>query len=557
MITILNKNAFCAILVFFSFIPMNAIPQSSDWEWVRAFGGKGADEINSACNDIEGNLYIAGYFQYEINLDGIKLKSKGDNDILIAKFSNKGNLLWAKQAGGTYSENLIISEYAKKIVIDSDGNIIVAGCFMWEADFDGKLLKGPGNTDIFIVKYSQSGKLVWAKSFGSQQHDFFYDMDIDDKNNIFLTGNLTGSFEKDSSNMDFKGADYEGPGTTPFIAGLNSEGNLKWMRRDIGKADKTLIKVDRDRIYYAEEFSSDLLMSDAYHSVSGNKDFIVQCLTPDGNVKWQRKFSSDQNDIIESLDIGSNGSVLISGKYGNVPEFKYSNGENIKNDLRTYFSKLGPDGSTSWTVNNDSPTFPGGTKFSVLCEDFYFSTDVYSKEINIEGYSMIPDGKWFNSYIALLDKSGKTEEILLNTPGIIKSVIPLNETDYYVSGSFLSSSNPIYQRSGEGGFLDFFIGLRKLPIVKETIAVSQENNPLDSEVIVYPNPAMTSFTVTVNNLAVIERINITNQEGKLMRHFNECKIPFTIDIQDFAAGTYYISLVNQGVIVSKKLVVDN
>jgi hypothetical protein len=534
---------------------MKAVSQSSDWEWVRAFGGKGADEINSACSDLEGNLYVAGYFQDEINLDGIVLKSKGDNDILIAKFSNKGNLLWAKQAGGSYSENLIISEYAKKIAIDSDGNIIVTGCFMWEADFDGKHLKGPGNTDIFIAKYSQGGSLVWVKSFGSEQHDYLFDMDIDAKNNIYLTGFLTGTFMKDPAIADYKGSEYEGPGTTPFIAGLNAEGELKWMRRDIGKADKTLIRVSSDRIYYAVEFSSDLLMGTEYHSVSANKDFIVQCLSTDGIVEWQHKFSSDNNEMIESLDVEEDGSMLISGKYGNVPEFKSFNINVEIKDQSTYYSKIKPDGSISWTANNNSPAFPGGTKFSKFKGNKYFSTDVFSTRINVAGNDLIPDGKWFNSYVALHDNLGRINEILVNTPGIIKAVLPVDESEYLVCGNYLSSSQTPYQKNAEGGFIDFFIGLRKPELQNEAMVVQVEVGPLDFVMKVFPNPAENSCTLQVKNLAVAEQINITTPDGRILRNYFNCELPFKMDLLGFTSGIYLVSLKSGNVFSSKILTI--
>jgi len=534
-----------------------AYTQNSGWEWVRVFGGKGADEIFSSCTDKNGDIYIAGYFQEEINMDGIILKSKGDNDILIAKFNNKGNLIWAKQAGGTYSENLVISEYAKRIKVDSDGNIIVAGCFMWEADFDKQMIRGPGNTDIFVAKYSSSGKLLWVNSYGSEQHDFLFDMDIDEHNNIFLTGNFTGQFKIDSLSNEFEGAEYEGPGTTPFIARLNAKGNLEWMRRDIGKADKTLIKVSKQKIYYALEYSTDLLLKDAYHSVSGNSDFIVQCMNIDGDIEWQRKFSSNHNESIESLDAGIDGSVLISGKYGNIPEYKSNFNENQESDLCTYFSKLDFDGSVSWTANNNSPPSIGGTNFSKLSEETYFSTDIYTIEVDVDGFRIVPDGEWYNSYVALLDKYGKTREILLTTPGIIKSVIPTKSHEYYVSGSILSSVNAFEQRNNNGGFIDFYIGLRKLPMTEIKNSNEQNNNFLDSKVTVFPNPASNTFTVTIDNQALIERINITNHEGKLIHNFIDCKIPFTMDIHDLASGTYYVTLVNQGIIISKKLVINN
>lgn len=555
MKNILRNKALLLILFWVTINPLILLAQTSDWEWVRTFGGTGADEINSSCLDAAGNLYIAGYFQHKIDIDGIELNAKGDNDILIAKFTDKGNLVWAKQAGGSYSENLIISEYAKKIKIDTEDNIIIAGVFMWEADFDGQIIKGTGNS-IFIAKYSQSGKLIWVRSFGSQQHDFLYDMDIDNDNNIYLTGYLTGAFINDTSETDFKGNEYDGPGTTPFVAGLNSEGNLKWLRRDIGSPDKTLISIDNDKIYYAVEYSSDLLMSDAYHSASGNKDFIVQCLNKDGIVQWQRKFSSEFDDIIESLRFADENSILITGKFGNIPALKSGSESETKLDLKTYFSRIKSDGSISWTVNNDSPTFPGGTMLATFNNDTYYSTDVFTTDINIEGNKLIPDESWFNSYLALHDKSGRIQDILLNTQGIIKSVLPTNDNKYIVAGNFLFTSNPPFNTKNDGGFIDFFIGQRKLQKLSDSTTISKVISPMDFNMIVYPNPAKNYCNISCDGIESVERINITGINGTSIVSFSMCKLPYFINLSELSSGQYIVSLVYNNIISSKILTIE-
>jgi hypothetical protein len=532
-----------------------SVGQDNNWEWTRAFGGNGADEIMSACTDAYGNIYVAGYFQNEIDIDGNVLKSNGDNDILIAKFSKQGNLVWAKRAGGTYSENLIISEYAKKIKLDNEGNLIVAGCFMWEADFDGYTVQGPGNSDIFIAKYTTSGSLLWAKAYGSKEHDYLFDMDIDD-NNIFITGQLTGPFISDAEVADNNSKISIETGTTPIIAGFDFEGNLKWMRRDIGKVDKTLLSTDNNNLYYALEFSSDLLIGNNMHQVTRNKDFIIQCLSKQGNLVWERKFSSENNELIESIEADGKGGLLISGKYGNIPELKSIRPENQAVNKDTYFSKIGMDGSISWSENNNSPGYPGGTKFSSFNENTYFSVDVYSKPVTICGVELIPDGKWHNSYLAFHDAKGRITEVMANVPGIIKEVISLNKIDFLIIGNYLSSANAPYDENTEGGFIDFFMGMRKLPESKNLTNVPTGIAPFEFEVTLSPNPTSDYCTVNVVNISTADEIIIADINGKVLDRYFLCTTPFQMATDNLARGTYFISVKFQAIVVTKKLVVE-
>lgn len=529
--------------------------QNSDWVWVKTFGGKGIEEILSACSDKSGNLYIAGYFQGVMEMEGVTLNSKGDNDILIAKFNKSGELQWVKQAGGTYSENLVVTEYAKKIKVDSDGNIIVAGCFMWEAHFDKQILKGLGNTDIFVAKYSSNGRLLWVRSYGGEQHDFFFDIDVDDNNNIYLTGNVTGAIYVDSARNENDHFAKKENKTTLILVKLNPNGDVQWLQQNNKKAENAFIKLFKNKIYYATEYNSDLISNEASHSVAVNLDFEVQCMNSEGKIEWEQKYGSKSNEKIESLNVGLDGSILISGKYGNTQDLKSNLGNISEKSAYTYFSKINSDGSLSWSVNNNAPPSAGGSNIGVFSDKYHFTTDIFTTAIDVHGYKLIPDGSWYNSYIALSDFSGKTKSVLLSVKGCIKSVIPISSDEYYVCGNTLSSDNYFYQ-SNNGGAIDFFLGLRKLSGEEVANQIESSESFENFELNIFPNPASNSVTISVDNLSIIEQINITNQEGKLIDHFSSCKNPFTLNILNYINGTYHVSVVNQNTIISKKLIVN-
>lgn len=168
---------------------------------------------------------------------------------------------------------------------------------------------------------------------------------------------------------------------------------------------------------------------------------------------------------------------------------------------------------------------------------------------------MIPDGKWFNSYVALHDNLGKINEILFSTPGIIKAVLPIDKSEYLVCGNYLSSSQTPYQKNSEGGFIDFFIGLKKLQLKNEAMAAPSVVGPLDFDMNVFPNPAENSCTLQTRNPVVAEQINITTTDGRILRNYFNCELPFKINLVGLASGIYLLSLKSGDVITSKILTI--
>jgi hypothetical protein len=328
------------------------------------------------------------------------------------------------------------------------------------------------------------------------------------------------------------------------------------VRRDVGKVDKTLLASDNNNLYYALEFSSDLLIENVLHQTFRNKDFIIQCLSKQGNLVWERKFSSENNERIESIEADKKGSLLISGKYGNIPELKSTRSENQAMNEDTYFSKIGMDGSISWTENNSGPGYPGGTKISSFNENTYFSVDVYSKPVTICGVELIPEGKWHNSYLAFHDSKGRINEIMANVPGIIKEVIPVNKTDFLIIGNYLSSACFLYDKNTEGGFIDFFMGMRKLPETKNLTIVPIGIAPFEFEVTLSPNPTSDYCTVKVGNISNVDEIIVADMNGKVINHYFSCETPLQMAIGDLARGAYFISVKYQGMVVIKKLVIE-
>src|SRR5688572_21636884 len=140
--------------------------QEPDWHWVNTAGGVEWDIATDVAIDNDGNNYVVGYFQnsslafgpYTITNHGLGISQ----DLFVVKYDKSGQVLWAQGAGGP------ANDAAWSVAVDGTGNCYVTGYF--QSDFavfgtDTVHKDTVNNTsDIFLVKYSPQGNVLWALS---------------------------------------------------------------------------------------------------------------------------------------------------------------------------------------------------------------------------------------------------------------------------------------------------------------------------------------------------------------------------------------------------------
>ena len=96
---------------------------AGEFLWVITFGPYESKAVSRTCTteiwdlafDASGNVYMAGRIGGATTLGNYTLTSQGHEDLLVAKLSPKGKVLWATSAGTSWSET------AHGIVVDSKG----------------------------------------------------------------------------------------------------------------------------------------------------------------------------------------------------------------------------------------------------------------------------------------------------------------------------------------------------------------------------------------------------------------------------------------------------
>ncbi len=96
-------------------------------------------------------------------------------DIMVIKTDNSGTILWSKLYGGTSDD------YPKDVVELPDGSLIVVG---------HTLSFGQGLQDIYVLKISSNGNLIWTRTIGTGDYDEGYSVQYHN-NKIYIGGYLT------------------------------------------------------------------------------------------------------------------------------------------------------------------------------------------------------------------------------------------------------------------------------------------------------------------------------------------------------------------------------
>ena len=181
-----------------------SLDSNGDFRFVKVFPGGGFTSCDGLSYDRKGNILILGSFQSNLlaKPNQRRINGKGGTDIFLTRMDTSGISSWTRHIGGQYGE------YGVAIEIDNSGSIFISGNYKDSTDMDptiGKFyLRGNGNAtpnfwDVFIAKYNPQGKLLWSKGFGGKGSERVYEMEMDSKSNIYVSGIFTDTADFDPS----------------------------------------------------------------------------------------------------------------------------------------------------------------------------------------------------------------------------------------------------------------------------------------------------------------------------------------------------------------------
>jgi len=307
---------------------------TGDTVWTVSYNGNanGDDKGNDLKVDGYGNVYVTGYLT----------DTSTGKDAITLKYSSSGEFIWALPYIGNNSSNT--DDEGTSIALDSYGNIFITGFCT-----DSNLI-----SNIILVKYSESGELLWGKTengsddlvskglniavdhSGTYIYVIGYITRIDKGNDICLLKfnesgyqypvyyvNGNGNSEDRAFGIavdDLDNVYITGYVTTEAISATTSSYTIKfdnsgtelWHRINTNPISNRAfgIAVDSDGMIY---------ITGTVLDTNGYKDYMTVAYDSDGEEQWTSLFNGNGNGDDEAKAIGvlinadSSKSVLVAG----------------------------------------------------------------------------------------------------------------------------------------------------------------------------------------------------------------------------------------------------
>lgn len=419
------------LLFIFSIIGILAFSQVPTFDWAVTNGGA-SSQINTSrvLTDENNNIFVAGSFNGTVDFDpGIaeyNITSAGQQDCYVIKFDPLGNFLWVKTFGG------VDFDWVSDMHFDSQANIVLAGYFSLTVDFNpgagvASGTSNVGSSDIFILKLSSSGIFNYVKTIGGTGQDKALAIEIDNLDNIYITGQSIGNVDFDPgfgvSNLYCLGV---------YVLKLNSVGAFIWAKHFVNQG---ISGTGSDGGY---DFGNSICVDNNYNvhitgEFVGNVDFdpgvgtfilasLANAGDPDINIFYAKLdvngsfVSAHQlNGVYPYMEIDDFDNLYLTGNYiASTTDFDPSAGTVTLSGPSTQFiRKTDSNANLIWVVNTGAIASNYNTKpisidnfNNIFFSSYYENTIDLDPSANVNSITSLGENKNKNIFISKFNTLG-------------------------------------------------------------------------------------------------------------------------------------------------------
>ncbi|QLG45351.1 hypothetical protein [Costertonia aggregata] len=334
-------------------IPNNKNGFLGELDWVKNFGGSGADTGQAIISTLDGGFAVLGFSN---SVDGDLMgKTTSVNDYLLLKLDAGGNLQWSKTYGGSKDDR------GQSLIQTNDGGYALTGYAM-SSDGDGS--NNNGFHDNWILKLDASGNIEWEQSFGFSGHDHSYDIIQTADGGYFFVGFLDITSAK-LDGYDEKEGTLTRHGVGEFWATkLNPGGEIQWQEYFGGsnndRAHAVVSSNDGGFVMAGFSESTDFDISDT----RGSYDFWVLKIDMNGKLVWEKSYGGTGIEISYDIAKTNDGAYVVTGNTFSVDaDISKNNGES---DI--WLIKIDENGNLLWEKTYGGSGFDAAENVSVTTD---------------------------------------------------------------------------------------------------------------------------------------------------------------------------------------------
>ncbi|NBP74514.1 MAG: T9SS C-terminal target domain-containing protein [Crocinitomicaceae bacterium] len=258
---------------------------NGDTIWTRKYDYTlvgGSDKAFQLAIDGQGNVFLTGRSDSDPTVNS-------NTDAITLKYNASGSLLWSNRYNGISNG----SDQTRQIKVATTGNVYVAG-----RTFNGV------NNDVLLIKYSNAGVQQWVKTYDGGGTDEVFSMEIDNSENVIVTGFTQANANSDTNILILK---YNSLGYQQWIHSIDGAGHGK----DLGNSVATDLT---GNVFVAGTVDND------NQSTTFNNDIMILKYDPLGNQLWNIIYNNGSNldDEAEEIKLDAFGDLYLTGRSDSI-----------------------------------------------------------------------------------------------------------------------------------------------------------------------------------------------------------------------------------------------
>ena len=391
-------------------------------EWVKTYGGRRDDRINSVASTAEGGYIAGGYFYSSVTIGGETYTSKGNADGIIIKYSSTGEEEWAKTYGGNDLD------YISSVASTAEGGYIAGGYFYSSVTIGRETYTSNGREDGIIIKYSSTGEEEWVKTYGGSNDDRIYSVASTAEGGYIAGGYFL------SSSVTIGGETYTSTSLDGIIIKYSSTGEEEWAKTYGGSSDDYIRSVastaDGGYIAGGYFYSSSVTIGGKIYTSNGKYDEIIIKYSSTGEEEWVKTYGGSSSDYINSVASTTDGKYIVGGEYNSSTidlgnNISVSNQGNVDGIILKIDAQMGVPEQQEVTIEN-------------YRKQYKITTDVQEID-NIKGGSI--SGEDAKAYERVKYGDNSTKEIVM-TP----------DENYEIIGIMVNGEEWQYETLEDGSY---------------------------------------------------------------------------------------------------------
>jgi len=332
--------------LFGSFVDGFVAKYAPDGEliWVRAIVGPDTESPYDISTDADGNSYVTGLFNMTADFGDTSITSTGSFDMFLAKYDTEGQLVWVRRAGGNSGDA------GEGVCVDGSGTVHVVGSFTASAAFGDTVLVSAGQTDVFLVRYTADGTMMYARRGGGPGADYATDVDARD-DLVAMTGGFQQTADMGSGVLQSQGH-YDA-----FVACFTLSGTPLWSAcggsaLPIATEAGAGVSIGHDgHVYMVGSAGGTASFGPLSFTANGGGEYMdafVTAYTMDGTPVWVVQGGGVAVDGVNASVALPAGGVAVTGHYNGQADFSGQPLAPFSQDADIFTAHYSTQGSLQW-----------------------------------------------------------------------------------------------------------------------------------------------------------------------------------------------------------------